>query len=96
MITAIILIDVERGRANEVSEALVALDGISEAYSVAGEADIVAIARVSKHDDLAELIAGKVQGMPGIVETRTLIAFQAYSKQDLDAMWSIGYEETAG
>jgi len=95
MITAIVLINTAQGRTPEVAQALIDLPGVTEAYSVAGSHDLVAIARVRHHDDLAELVAGRVQKIPGIEATNTLIAFQAYSQRDLEAMWDIGNEEPA-
>ncbi len=92
MITAIILINTAQGRTPEVAQALVGLPGIAEAYSVAGPYDLVAIARVRHHDDLADLVAGHVQKVPGIEATNTLIAFRAYSQRDLEAMWDVGNE----
>ncbi len=93
MVTAIILISVQQGKVPEVAEALVDLPGIAEAYSVAGGYDIVAIARVAQHEQLAQLVSGDVQSMPGIESTNTLIAFKAFSRHDLEAMWQIGFEE---
>jgi predicted dehydrogenase len=55
MVTAIILINTAQGRVPEVAEALIRLPGIAEAYSVAGMYDIVAIARVHQHEELADL-----------------------------------------
>jgi DNA-binding Lrp family transcriptional regulator len=90
MVTAIILINTAQGRTPEVAQALIDMPGIAEAYSVAGPYDLVAIARVRHHDDLAELVTGQVQKIPGIESTNTLIAFRAYSQRDLEAMWDIG------
>ncbi len=70
--------------------------GITEAYSVAGPYDLVAVARVRHHEELANLVAGRVQKIPGIETTNTLIAFQAYSQRDLEAMWDIGNTELPG
>ena len=95
MVTAIILINVAQGRIPEVAEALIRLPGVAEAYSVAGSYDLVAIARVRQHEQLADLVAGKLQSIPGIENTNTLIAFRAYSQRDLAAMWDIGFEEPA-
>lgn len=96
MINAIILINTEQGRVPEVAQALIELPGITETYSVAGEYDLVAIARVRHHDELADLVSGRVQKIAGIQTTNTLIAFRAYSRRDLEAMWDIGNEETVG
>lgn len=95
MITAIILINTAQGRTPEVAQALIDLPGITEAYSVAGSYDLVAIARVRHHDDLATLVSGRVQNLDGIKATNTLIAFRAYSQRDLEAMWDIGNDEPA-
>lgn len=93
MITAIILINAAQGRVPEVAQALIDLQGVTEAYSVAGPFDLVAVARVRRQEDLEALVAGRVQKIPGIESTETLIAFRAYSKRDLEAMWDIGNEE---
>jgi DNA-binding Lrp family transcriptional regulator len=90
MVTAIILINTAQGRTPEVAQALIDLAGIAEAYSVAGPYDLVAIARVRQHDELADLVTGHIQKIPGIEATNTLIAFRAYSQRDLEAMWDIG------
>jgi len=95
VITAIILINTVQGRVPEVAHALLELPGVTEAYSVAGPYDLVAIARVRQHDELADLVAGRVQQIQGIAATSTLVAFQAYSQRDLDAMWDIGNDEPA-
>ncbi len=94
MVTAIILIDTEQGRAPEVAQALIELPGITETYSVAGPHDLVAIARVKQHEQLADLVAGRLQKISGIRSTNTLIAFRAYSQRDLDALWDVGKEES--
>jgi DNA-binding Lrp family transcriptional regulator len=90
MITAIVLINTAQGRTPEIAQALIELAGVTEAYSVAGQYDLVAIVRVRHHDDLADLIAGQLQKIPGIEATNTLIAFRAYSQRDLEALWDVG------
>jgi DNA-binding Lrp family transcriptional regulator len=93
MITAIILIKTAQGRTQDVANTLVDTAGITEAYSVAGEYDLVALARVLHHEDLSDLVTGRVQHIPGIASTNTLIAFKAYSKRDLEALFDIGSDE---
>ncbi|MGA3025789.1 MAG: Lrp/AsnC ligand binding domain-containing protein [Bryobacteraceae bacterium] len=95
MVTAIVLINTAQGSTPEVAQALIDLPGIAEAYSVAGSYDLVAVARVRDHETLADLVTGRVQGIPGIKTTNTLIAFRAYSQRDLEAMWDIGNAEPA-
>ena len=92
MITAIVLIHAETDRIPEVAETIAALDGVSEVYSVAGDADLIAMVRVHQHEDLNEVIAGRLNKVEGIVDTSTQIAFRAYSRHDLDEAFSIGLE----
>ncbi|MCU1372294.1 MAG: transcriptional regulator, AsnC family [Ilumatobacteraceae bacterium] len=90
MVHAFLLIRAEPARVAALADELTDVDGIAEVYSVAGEVDLIAIVRVARHDDLAEVVTRRVAALPGIVETRTMVAFQAYSKRDLDALWDIG------
>lgn len=90
MVTSIILINAERNRINEVAEQLAGIEGISEAYSVSGQYDIIAIARVPAAEDLAQLVTQRLQGIPSITHTETLLAFKAYSRHDLDTMFTVG------
>lgn len=92
MVTAIILLNVELESVNEVAERLAEIDGISEVYSVAGEYDLVAIARVADNDGIADLVTSHMRKLEGILGTETLIAFRAYSRHDLDSMFAIGAE----
>ena len=96
MITAVILITTERGRNPQVAQALVDMPGITEVYSVAGDYDLVAMARVAKHDDLSDLVTVQVQQIAGITSTNTLIAFKTYSKRDLEALFDVGNDEPRG
>jgi len=90
MVTSIILINAERTKINKVAEQLAEIEGISEAYSVSGQYDIVAIARVPSNEALAELVTNKLLGMDAILKTETMLAFQAYSRHDLEAMFAVG------
>lgn len=92
MITAIVLINAEVHRIPEVAEAIAGLDGVTEVYSVAGDADLIAMVRVRAHEELDDVIAGRLNKVEGIVDTSTQIAFRAYSRHDLDAAFSIGLE----
>jgi DNA-binding Lrp family transcriptional regulator len=90
MVHAFVLIDAEPPRIAELAGELADVDGVAEVYSVAGEADIVAVVRVRRHDELADVVTRRISGLPGILTTRTLIAFQAYSRHDLEAMFDLG------
>ena len=88
MVTSIILMNVNRNRVNEIAEQLADMPGISEVYSVTGNFDLVAIARVETNDQLAELVTHQLVKIDGIEKTDTMLAFKAYSRHDLDAMFS--------
>ncbi len=90
MVNAFVLLKAEPARITELASELADLDGVAEVYSVAGDVDLVAIIRVRHHDDLAEVVTRHISTLSGVVETRTMIAFKAFSKHDLDAMWSLG------
>ena len=90
MVNAFVLLKAEPARITELASELADLEGVAEVYSVAGDVDLVAIIRVRHHDDLAEVVTRHISTLSGVVETRTMIAFKAFSKHDLDAMWSLG------
>lgn len=90
MVTSIILINAERTKINSVAEQLVELPGISEVYSVSGKYDLIAIVRLKTNDELAELVTGKIRELDGIAGTETMLAFKAYSRHDLESMFSLG------
>lgn len=92
MVTAIVMIKTDVDRIPEVAEAVSAVDGVSEAYSVTGEWNLIAVVRVHAHDELAEVIPGRLNKIPGIVRTETHIAFRAYSRHDLEAAFALGLE----
>ncbi|NBC16599.1 MAG: Lrp/AsnC family transcriptional regulator [Bacteroidetes bacterium] len=92
MITAFVLLSVDRGKINDVADALVAIDGISEVHSVAGRYDLVAIIRVATNEALADLVTDHIRQIEGITQSETLIGFRVYSKHDLERLFSVGLE----
>jgi len=92
VITAIVLIDCATDSIPEVAENLANLKGVSEVYSVAGHVDLIAVVRVRQFDEIAEVIAGGISKVPGVVNTETHIAFRAYSRHDLEEAFSIGFD----
>ncbi|MDR2373692.1 MAG: Lrp/AsnC ligand binding domain-containing protein [Bifidobacteriaceae bacterium] len=90
MITAVVLITTAANLIPEAAQAIADIPGISAVYSVTGEVDLIAIAKVRRHEDLAGVIAERVSKTPGVVSTKTFIAFQTYSAQDLDEAYDLG------
>jgi DNA-binding Lrp family transcriptional regulator len=87
---AIVLINAERDYLTRLGGHLAEVDGVAEAYSVTGEWDFVAILRVPQDQDLATVVTERLAKLPGISKTLTLVAFEAYSKHDLEAMFDLG------
>ncbi len=92
MITAIVMVSVAVDRIPEVAQEIADLDGVTEVYSVAGDVDLVATVRVRRHADLHDAIAGRINKVEGVLATTTHIAFQAYSKHDLEATFLLGVD----
>jgi DNA-binding Lrp family transcriptional regulator len=89
---AVVLVQCEIDEIPEAAQAIADIDGVSEVYSVAGEFDLVAIVRVASHDDLARVIPGGIAKIEGVARTETLIAFQVFSRHDLDRLFSVGFD----
>jgi DNA-binding Lrp family transcriptional regulator len=90
MVAAFVLIHAEPQRIAALATELADVEGVAEVYSTAGDADIVVIVRVRHHDDLADVVTTRIATLPGIRDTRTLVAFQAFSRHDLESMWDLG------
>lgn len=90
MVTAIVLMNVERGRINAVAEDLAGRTGVSEVYSVSGNYDLVAMLRVPDNETMARLVTEELAAVEGIEHTETMLAFRAHSRHDLEAMFSVG------
>lgn len=92
MITAIVFVQADVARIPQVAEAIAALDGVSEVYSVTGEVDLIALVRVRDHEQVADVVADRLNKVPGVARTETHIAFRTYSRHDLEAAFSLGAE----
>ena len=90
MVTALVLLNLDRDQIKDVSQKLIDMQEVSEVYSVAGRYDLVAIIRVKNNEQIADTITGKFSELEGITATETLIAFNTFSRHDLELMFSIG------
>ncbi len=93
MVSAIVLLNVERDLINDVAVQIIEIEGVSEVYSIAGRFDLVAIIRVKDNEGLADVVTNQMLKIKGIINSETLIAFRVFSKFDLDRMFSIGLEQ---
>lgn len=93
VITAIVFIQAAVDRIPEVAEQIAQLPGVSEVYSVTGEIDLIALVRVRRHEEVADVVADRLNKVDGVLATETHVAFRAYSRHDLEAAFSLGLDE---
>ena len=94
MITAIVFVSAAVDRIPEVAEAIAALPGVTEVYSVTGEIDLIALIRVRSHEEIADVVADRLNKVTGVLATETHVAFRTYSQHDLEAAFSLGLEDS--
>ncbi|WP_217165712.1 Lrp/AsnC family transcriptional regulator [Streptomyces sp. AC512_CC834] len=92
MISAIVLIKTSVDRIPEIAEQIAALESVTEVFSVTGTYDLIAMVRVHQHEDLAEVIPGRISKIPGVRGTDTHVSFRTYSQHDLEAAFAIGLD----
>ena len=90
MTHAIVLIQAEGSSLGTLGGELADIEGVAEAYSVTGEWDFVAILRLREQDQLAQVVTGRLSQLPGVRRTQTMVAFEVYSRHDLEALFSVG------
>jgi DNA-binding Lrp family transcriptional regulator len=90
MTHAIVLVQADASALGTLGGELADIDGVAEAYSVTGEWDFVAILRLREHDQLAQVVTGRLSQLKGVKRTQTMVAFEAYSRHDLEALFSVG------
>jgi DNA-binding Lrp family transcriptional regulator len=87
MIGAFVLISADADRIAELGQELASVEGVAEAHSVAGDVDLVAIIRASSAEHVADIVTQRIARLKGVQDTRTLIAFRSYSRDDLAAAY---------
>ena len=93
MVTTVVLTTCDIHRVPETAQAIADLPEVSEVYSVAGDYDLVVMVRVKNHDDLARVVSEGIAKVEGVERTQTLVAFKVYSRHDVEALFSLGFEE---
>ena len=90
MTHAIVLIQADRSALATLGGELAGLEGVAEAYSGTGEWDFVALLRLRQQEELATVVTGQISQLSGVVRTQTMVAFEVYSRHDLEALFSVG------
>jgi len=93
LITAIVLIRTSAAQLTEAAQEIADLDGVSEVYSCAGDVDLIALLRVTDHEQIADIVPGRINKVAGVLDTDTHIAFRSYSRRDAEEAFSIGLEQ---
>lgn len=89
MVTALVLLTVDRDKVDAIAQQLSDMKGVSEVYSVAGRYDLAVVIRAKDNDQLAEIVTSRMLKVSGITTSETLIAFRVFSRHDLESMFSI-------
>jgi DNA-binding Lrp family transcriptional regulator len=87
---ALVLIQADRSVLSTLGGELADIDGVAEAYSVTGEWDFVTILRLREQDQLKHVVTGQISQLKGVIRTQTMVAFEVYSRHDLEALFSVG------
>jgi DNA-binding Lrp family transcriptional regulator len=95
MVTTVVLAVVDIHRIPETAQEIADIPEVSEVYSVSGDFDLVIMVRVRNHDDLARVVTDGIARIAGVQRTQTLVAFQVYSRHDVEALFSVGFEGEA-
>lgn len=93
MITTVVLAVCDIQQIPETAQQIADVADVTEVYSVAGDYDLVIMVRVRNHDDLARVVSEQIAKTPGVIRTQTLVAFKVYSRHDVEAMFSLGFED---
>lgn len=93
MITTVVLATCDIHRIPETAQAIADIPDVSEVYSVAGDYDLVIMVRTRTHDDLARVVSEEIAKIEGVERTQTLVAFKVFSRHDVEALFSVGFEE---
>lgn len=78
MTFAFVLVKCEPGRLEEVANAIMEIDGVSEVHSITGPFDLLVKLYAPSYQAFGDLIPDKLQKVQGIRDTETLLAFRAF------------------
>jgi len=80
MRTIFVKVKCELGRAYEVADAVVQnVDEASEVHSTSGDYDLLLKCYLGDEADVGRFVTERLQTLPGVKDTFTLIAFKAFS-----------------
>lgn len=74
--SAYVTVNLHQAEWRVVAERLRALPGVVHIALCGGDFDVIMLVRVRDNADLRRLVLDAIQGMPGVVSTRTLLVFE--------------------
>jgi DNA-binding Lrp family transcriptional regulator len=81
MKTIFVMMKCELGRAYDVADEVVMnIDEVSEVYSTSGQYDLLMKCYLPENADIGRFVTEKLQTLPGVKDTFTIIAFKAFSE----------------
>lgn len=80
---AIVILEVEPGKASEVGTSVAAIPEVGWVYSVTGGVDIIALVRFTDEVALGRVVGDKILTLPGVTHSTTHLALQQFSDQQL-------------
>ncbi len=78
MKAAFVMVKCEPGRLEEVANAIMEIEGVSEVHSITGDHDLLVKLYAASYDDFGDVIPDRLQKVAGIRDTITLLAFRAF------------------
>ena len=78
MKAAFVLVKCELGRLEQVANAIMEIEGVSEVHSITGEHDLLVKLYASSYEAFGDLIPDHLQKVEGVKHTVTMLAFRAF------------------
>ncbi len=78
MKAAFVLVKCELGRLEEVANAIMEIEGVSEVHSITGEHDLLVKLYAPSYEAFGDLIPDRLQKVAGVAHTVTMLAFRAF------------------
>ncbi|HVC56143.1 MAG TPA: Lrp/AsnC ligand binding domain-containing protein [Stellaceae bacterium] len=75
-----VMVKCDLGKAYDVADAAVGdIEQVSEVYSTSGQYDLLMKCYLADSDDIGHFVTERLQMLPGVRDTFTIIAFKAFS-----------------
>lgn len=78
MKAAFVLVKCDLGRLDQVANALMEIEGVSEVHSVTGAHDLLVKLYAPSYEAFGDLIPDRIQRVSGVRQTETFLAFRAF------------------